>query len=159
VHCQVGNTSLRTHTRIGSAAAHNGPRRIEPPQSASGTPAVAPAGWKRRDAWYNESTDAVFHAPMSALNADAEANACEPNHPRSTPTERARTVRRGHVRADIQTHTCAHTLAPAQHVRASAVRARIGDPILDVAMRMDTDMCIYSVYKYHTCACFIDLAL
>jgi hypothetical protein len=28
--------------------------------------------------WYNVVTDAVFHAPMSALNADADWNACEP---------------------------------------------------------------------------------
>jgi hypothetical protein len=27
-------------------------------------------------------TDAVFHAPMVALNADAEPNACAPIHPR-----------------------------------------------------------------------------
>ncbi len=27
---------------------------------------------------YNEVTDAVFHAPMLALNADAEVNACAP---------------------------------------------------------------------------------
>jgi hypothetical protein len=32
-------------------------------------------------------TAAVFHAPMFALNADADSNACEPNHtPRFTPT-------------------------------------------------------------------------
>ena len=37
----------------------------------------------------NAVTDAVFHAPMFALNADAEANACEPSHPRSTPTGKA----------------------------------------------------------------------
>jgi hypothetical protein len=32
-------------------------------------------------------TDAVFHAPMFALNADADWNACKRNHKRSTPTE------------------------------------------------------------------------
>ncbi len=32
--------------------------------------------------WYNVVTDAVFHAPMFALNADADMNACEPNHTR-----------------------------------------------------------------------------
>ncbi len=36
-------------------------------------------------------TRAVFHAPMSALNADAERNACEPSRTRSTPAEGART--------------------------------------------------------------------
>jgi hypothetical protein len=40
-------------------------------------------------------TDAVFHAPMSALNELACVNACEPNHTRSTPTESAQTLRRG----------------------------------------------------------------
>jgi len=37
-------------------------------------------------------TEAVFHAPMLALKADAEENACEPSHPWSTPTGRARTA-------------------------------------------------------------------
>jgi hypothetical protein len=32
-------------------------------------------------------TEAVFHAPMFALNADAKRNACEPSRTRSTPTE------------------------------------------------------------------------
>jgi hypothetical protein len=53
---------------------------------------------------------------------------------RPTPTERARTFA---VR--IQ--------------RASVVHART---ILYVAMRMDIDMCIYFVYKYHMCVCTID---
>ncbi len=54
---------------------------------------------------YNVVTDAVFHAPMFALNAFADSNACEPSHPRSTPTERARMCRRGCVCAQSHTHT------------------------------------------------------
>ncbi len=69
-------------------------------------------------------TDAVFHAPMFALNADADWNACEPSHPQSTPTEGARMCRRGCVRA--QSHTRTRASARTQHVRACVRRARIG---------------------------------
>ncbi len=72
------------------------------------------------------NTAAVFHAPMFALNADAEKNACEPSHPRSTPTERARMSRRGCVGA--QSHTRTRASARTQHVRECVRRARIGDP-------------------------------
>ncbi len=37
----------------------------------------------------NVLTDAVFHAPMFALNANAPWNACKPSRTRSTPTEPA----------------------------------------------------------------------
>jgi hypothetical protein len=46
---------------------------------------------KAAHTWNNVVTDAVFHAPMFALNANVLANACEPSLTRSTPTERART--------------------------------------------------------------------
>ncbi len=36
------------------------------------------AGPRAAHTQYNVVTDAVFHAPMLALNADAERNACEP---------------------------------------------------------------------------------
>ncbi len=42
-------------------------------------------------------TDAVFHAPMFALNAFAASNACQPNRARFAPTESARTFRCGYV--------------------------------------------------------------
>ena len=76
-------------------------------------------------------TRAVFHAPMSALNADADADwkACEPSHPRSTPTEGARLCRR------VQSHTHTRVRARTQHVGASVRRARIGDPFVWVAGR------------------------
>jgi len=58
----------------------------------------------------NEDIDAVLHAPMFALNADADRNACEPSHTRSTPTERARrTVRRGNVGAQTSSQARART--------------------------------------------------
>ncbi len=69
-------TRVRTRARIGGAGAHNGPRRTEARPSASAI--VRAAGPGAAHTWFNAVTDAVFHAPMSALNADAEENACAP---------------------------------------------------------------------------------
>jgi hypothetical protein len=70
----------------------------------------------------NEVARAVFHAPMFALNAVANWNACEPSHARSTPTERARMCRRGCVGALSHTHKRAR--ARTQHV-CSCIYIRI----------------------------------
>jgi hypothetical protein len=67
---------VRTRAHIGGAAANNRPRRIEARPSASAM--VRVAGPEAAHTKYNEVTDAVFHAPMLALNADAEPNACPP---------------------------------------------------------------------------------
>jgi hypothetical protein len=68
-------THRRTHARarIGGAAAHNGPRRIERPAERV-PPAVArrPGREGGFHTAYMFDTDAVFHAPMFALNAFAE---------------------------------------------------------------------------------------
>jgi hypothetical protein len=74
---------------------------------------------KAAHTYSNEVTDAVFHAPMFALNADIEANACKPSHMRSSPTESARLAR---VRVRPNAH--AHTEA---HVGAYVVQARTSD--------------------------------
>jgi hypothetical protein len=89
-------TRLRTHTRarIGGAAVHNGPRRTDDPPRLSRLRWRAARAGKAAHTLANEVTDAVFHAPMFALNADISLNACEPSHTRSTPTERAPTCRR-----------------------------------------------------------------
>ena len=125
--------------RIGGAAAHNG--RAASKTGRARPPRWSAAGRKAAHTAPKEVTDAVFHAPMSALNADASANACEPSHTQSTPAERTRTFGRGNVRK-----------------RGRASWARIGDPILYVAMRMDIDVCIYCVHKYcmYACVCYID---
>jgi hypothetical protein len=49
---------------------------------------VRAAGPGAAHTWLNEVTDAVFHAPMFALKADAEWNACAPkrSRTRSSPT-------------------------------------------------------------------------
>jgi hypothetical protein len=77
----------------------------------------------------NVVTDAVFHAPMFALNADAERNTCEPSHPRSTPTARARMRRRRmRERPIAHAHTRARTDAARARVcggRASAIRSSV----------------------------------
>ena len=67
---------VRTRARIGGAAAHNRPRRTEARPSASAV--VHAAGSGAAHTWFNVVTRAVFHAPMFALNADAEPNACAP---------------------------------------------------------------------------------
>ncbi len=67
---------VRTRARIGGAAAHNRPRRIEARPSASAVVRTAGPGAAHTEA--KKVTRAVFHAPMFALNADAEVNACAP---------------------------------------------------------------------------------
>ncbi len=90
-------TRVRTRARIGGAAAHNRPRRTEARPSASAVVRATGPRAAHTEAMFD--TDAVFHAPMFALNAHADWNACEPSHPRSTATERARMCRRGCVGA------------------------------------------------------------
>jgi hypothetical protein len=60
----------RVRARIGGAAAHNGPRRTEARPSASAIVRAAGPGAAHTED--NEVTQAVFHAPMLALKADAE---------------------------------------------------------------------------------------
>jgi hypothetical protein len=66
-------TRLRTHTRagIGGPAAHDGPRRVDDPPSASRLRWRTARAGKAAHTSCNELTDAVFHAPMFALNAAA----------------------------------------------------------------------------------------
>ncbi len=67
---------MRTRARIRNAAAHNRPCLIEARPSASAiVRAAGPGAVHTED---KLDTDAVFHAPMSALKADAEWNACVP---------------------------------------------------------------------------------
>jgi hypothetical protein len=68
---------VRTRTRVGGAAAHNAPRRIEARPSASAK--VRAAGPGAAHTRNKSVTAAVFHAPMLALNALAYMNACAPN--------------------------------------------------------------------------------
>ncbi len=94
------------HTRAHRRCRREQPLRdIEPRPSA---PTAVVRRWpKAAHTWNNVVTDAVFHAPMFALNANVLANACEPSLTRSTPTERARTFRRRYRRA--RTHTRSRT--------------------------------------------------
>jgi hypothetical protein len=70
---------VRTRARIGSAAAHNGPRGTE--AQAERIRHSVRRRAEKAHTWYNEVTDAVFHAPMFALKAVAEWNACAPKPP------------------------------------------------------------------------------
>ena len=107
---------VRTRARIGGGAAHNRPRRIEARPSASAIVRAARAG-KAAQTDCMLDTDAVFHAPMFALNAVADLNACAPRphavhadgtrvHGSSADAcapKHARTHARAHPRS-----TCAH---------------------------------------------------
>ncbi len=53
-------------------------------------------------------TDAVFHAPMFALNDDAELNACEPTTRGPRGFKAPITSTRTHARASAHTHTHMH---------------------------------------------------
>jgi hypothetical protein len=107
---------------------------------------------KAAHTWFNVVTRAVFHAPMFALNALAE-NACEPSHPRSTPTEGARMCRRGCVGAQSHTHTRAR--AWTQHVRVCAAGPHRRSVRPCSQPRMDVDTCMHPVSMYYTCVCSI----
>ncbi len=125
-HARAHTSAHTQNARIGGAAAHNGPRRIDALPSASRLRWRAARAGEAAHTNSNEVTAAVFHAPMFALNAFADLNACAPSHPRSTPTERARMSRRGCVRAQSHTHTRAHTDAARGRVcggPASAIRS------------------------------------
>jgi hypothetical protein len=67
---------VRMRARIGNAAAHNLPRRTEARPSASAIVRAAGPGGALTE--FNEVTRAVFHAPMLALNAFPDWNACTP---------------------------------------------------------------------------------
>jgi hypothetical protein len=69
--------------------------------------------------WYNEVTAAVFHAPMFALNADAEENACAPK-PHAVDADGARSHGSARMRARRSTPAPTRARTSAQHVRASA---------------------------------------
>ena len=61
--------------RVPTCFAHNDPRRIDDPPSASRPRWRAARAEKAAHTWNMFDTDAVFHAPMFALNAVAELNA------------------------------------------------------------------------------------
>ncbi len=64
-------TCAHARARIGGAAAHNGPRCTEAPAERV-PPFVRRRAEKAAHTAAMFDTDAVFHAPMLALNADAE---------------------------------------------------------------------------------------
>ncbi len=94
----VGVPHIKLH--VGYAACSVAPQFSCTPclmQSASGTPSNAEE---------TLVTLSTFHAAMFALNADAYANACEPNHTRSTPMESSSSqIHVGCTHAGIHTHT------------------------------------------------------
>jgi hypothetical protein len=127
-------TRLRTRERASAATLRTTARAAPTTRRARPACGGAPPGPERaahtKD---NVVTAAVFHAPMFALNADADWNACEPNHPRSTADGKALAC----VGADAcaPDRTRAHARARTQHAGACVWRAGIGDPFVGVARR------------------------
>jgi hypothetical protein len=103
---------VSAHTRASTSAV---PPRTTARAASNNPPSASRPRWRAARAEKaahtlpNVVTAAVFHAPTFALNADADLNACEPSHPRSTPTAHARMCRRVCVGAQSQTHTRART--------------------------------------------------
>jgi hypothetical protein len=153
-----GPTRLRTHTRArpsAVAAAHNGPRRIDDRPRLSRLRWRAARAGKAANTWVKSVTAAVFHAPMSALNAEAYKNACEPSRPRSTPTgTRSHGSARMLWRPIPHAHARALTDAARGHVCAAGPHRR---PVHRCSQpRMDVDSCMHCVYIHCVCACSID---
>ncbi len=80
-HARAHTSTQTRECASAVAAAHNGPRRIEHPTSASRLPWRAAQAGKAAHTLSMFDTRAVFHAPMFALNADAERNACRAEPP------------------------------------------------------------------------------
>ena len=99
------NTHAPGHTHNTFAPPCTRLRRIEDRQRAS---VALRAKAEAAHTPTNDVTRAVFHAPMFALNADADRNACDLNHTRCTPTECARTFG-ADTRARVMKHTRTHT--------------------------------------------------
>ncbi len=96
-----------------TARAASTTRRARPPA------VVRRRAEKAAHTWSMFDTEAVFHAPMFALNADAALNACEPR----PPAVDAADGRRSHVSARMRARPIAHahTRAPNRtrtHARA-----------------------------------------
>jgi hypothetical protein len=109
---------------------------------------VAPRGRKAAHTEDKAVTRAVFHAPMFALNADALENACEPK-PHAVHADRKGSHGSAQMRGNPNPHP--RVRASPNAARARVCGARIGDPILRVALRMDTATCIYCVYQNQIC--------
>jgi hypothetical protein len=111
-----------TRARIGRAAAHNRPRRTEARPSASAV--VRAAGPRAAHTWYTVVTAAVFHAPMLALNADAEQNACAPKphavHANGQGRARFRVSGSGRARR-TSPPTRAHTADPSPSLNGARI--------------------------------------
>jgi hypothetical protein len=148
------STRLRTHPRARASAVPPRTTARAAPTTRRARPACggAPPGPKRpAHTCTIEVTDAVFHAPMFALNLDAYWNACAPSHPRSTPAERARMCRRGCVGAQVgrPRTDAAHGRVCAAGLNRRSVH-RCSQP------RMDIDTCMHGLYIHCVCACSID---
>ncbi len=167
-HTHLSNEYTYTYTRLRTRArAHRGSRHAQRPTPHRRPGRERPAAVARRLRWRAARaekaahtsdkvvTRAVFHAPMFALNVLALVNACEPSHPRSTPTERARMCRRGCKGPNrTRTHTHAHMDAARGRVCAEGPHRRSARRCSQT--RMDIDTCMHHVSIYYIRACSID---
>ncbi len=114
--------------RVPTCFAHNDPRRIDDPPSASRPRWRAARAGKAAHTSDNRVTRAVFHAPMSALNVVAVWNACEPN-PQAIDADgksshvsarmRARPIAHAHTRAHGGSMWARVCGGPASAIRSS----------------------------------------
>jgi hypothetical protein len=155
-------THTRSHTSAHTPArAHRrSPPRTTARAALTTRPSASRPRWRAARAGKaahtqcNVVTDAVFHAPMFALNAHAVRNACEPSHPRSTPAGR-----RSHVSARMRGRPIAHhtrARTGAARGRACAAGAHWRFVHRGSQTRMDIDTCMHCVHIYCVCACSID---
>jgi hypothetical protein len=147
---------VRAHTRARFGVAAGAQRPAPHRRPAERARRVGCRRPKAAHTRYRLDTDAVFHAPMFALNADAEENACEPKRTRSTPTERARTIRRRCVRPNPHAHTRTRARTHMWACRLDT-HASVTHSSIDVARRMDIDACMYRVDEYHKCVSHMDV--
>jgi hypothetical protein len=119
-------TGARAHTQTSAA-----PPRTTAAHASATDPAQSAAVRARPKAAhtkYNVVTEAVFHAPMFALKADAESNACAPSNATlggggkcSHASARMRARQRAHTHE--RAHARAHAWARTWRMSASATRA------------------------------------
>ncbi len=86
-------------------------------------------------------TDAVFHAPMFALNADVPLSACD------AEPHAVHCRRKGLARFGADASAPEHALMDA-HVGTYVVQVRIVDTFIYVAILIDIDLCIHHMYIY-----------
>jgi hypothetical protein len=109
------------------APAHRRRRRTQRPDRIADRESATAGGARRRlkaaHTWVKSLTDAVFHAPMGALNTYALLNTCEPNtHADHANGKCSHGSARIRVRLNPPAHARAHTWARLARGRVCGAR-------------------------------------